>query len=364
MRTTFGLLLSITAFTACAQTKNISAAYKVEVLLERKEVIWGFDFLTDGKIIFTEREGKMLVFDPATKVATELKGVPKVYTAGQAGLLDVRVHPEFKTNNVIFFTFSDAVGDDESTTVLGTATLKGNELTNFKKIFSGQAPNDNDIHYGSRIEFDLKKHLYFTMGDRDERHKAQDLSRHQGKVMRLNLDGSVPQDNPWVKSADKKPEIWSYGHRNPQGLTRHPETGDIWEAEMGPRGGDEVNIIQAGKNYGWPVITYGREYYGPKIGETKKAGMEQPLVYWVPSISPSAISFYSGDKIPEWKNNLFIATLSGTHLHRLIIEGQKVVKQEELFPELEYRWRNVRSGPDGYLYFSTDEGKLGRILKK
>jgi glucose/arabinose dehydrogenase len=243
-------------------------------------------------------------------------------------------------------------------------TLKGNVLTNYKKLFSGHAPNDNDIHYGSRIEFDLKGHLFLSMGERDERNKSQDLTYHQGKVLRFNMDGTVPQDNPFVKVAGNKPEIWSYGHRNPQGLTRHPVTGELWEGEMGPRGGDEINLVQPGKNYGWPVITYGKEYWGPKIGATAKVGMEQPLVYWVPSISPSAISFYSGDKIPEWKNNLFVATLSGTHVRRLVIDGHKVGKQEELFAELDYRWRNVRTGPDGFLYLSTDEGRIGRIVSK
>ncbi|MBA2405885.1 MAG: PQQ-dependent sugar dehydrogenase [Bdellovibrionales bacterium] len=364
MRLFFLLLISLSASSVHAVSKQESSSYKFETLLERKEVIWGFDFLPDGKVILTQRDGKMLTFDPATKAVVELKGVPKVYSAGQAGLLDVRVHPDFKTNNQIFFSYSEPVGDDESTTVLGVATLKGSELTNFKKLFSGHAPNDNDIHYGSRIEFDLKGHLFLTMGDRDQRHKAQDLAFHQGKIMRLNLDGSIPQDNPYVKQKDKKPEIWSYGHRNPQGLTRHPVTGEIWEGEMGPRGGDEINLIKPEKNYGWPVITYGREYYGPKIGTTAKAGMEQPLVHWVPSISPSAIAFYSGDKISGFKNNLFIATLSATHVRRLVMEETKVVKQEELFADLDYRWRNVRSGPDGYLYLSTDEGRFGRVVKK
>lgn len=364
MRLTFLLLLTLVALPSWAAAPKPTPAFKFETLVERKDVIWGFDFLPGGKIIFTEREGKMLIFDPATKAVVEVKGVPKVYSAGQGGLLDVRVHPEFKTNNLIYFSFSEPIGKDESTTALGMATLKGNELSNYKKLFSGHAPNDNDIHYGSRIEFDLKGHLFLSMGERDERNKAQDLAYDQGKVLRFNMDGTIPQDNPWARSKDKKPEIWSYGHRNPQGLTRNPVTGELWEAEMGPRGGDEINLIQAQKNYGWPVITYGKEYWGPKIGQTTKVGMEQPLVYWVPSISPSAISFYTGDKFPEWKNNLFMATLSGTHVRRLVIDGHKIVKQEELFSELEYRWRNVRTGSDGFLYLSTDEGKLGRIVSK
>ena len=337
---------------------------KFETLLQRDDVIWGFDFLPDGKVLLTERGGKMLIFDLKLKTATPVKGVPKVYDAGQAGLLDVRVHPEFLKNKIIYFTYSEAAGEQQSTTALGTATLRNNELVDFKKIFTGIGPNSNDIHYGSRIEFDLAGHLFVSMGDRDERNKAQDLSFHQGKIMRLNLDGSIPQDNPFKSAADKRPEIWSYGHRNPQGLTRHPETGEIWEAEMGPRGGDEVNLITAQKNYGWPQITYGKEYWGPKIGQTEKPGMEQPVIYWVPSISPSALAFYTGDKFPDWKNNLFLATLSGTHIHRVVLDKLKVEKQEELLGELEYRWRSIRTGPDGYLYAGTDEGKFGRIVKK
>ena len=345
-----------------ADTK-VNSNYKLDVLLQRKQVVWGFDFLPDNKIIFTERSGKMFVFDEKSKVVMELKGLPKIYEAGQGGLLDVRAHPEFKANNIIYFTYSEPIGKDESTTALGQALLKGNELSEVKKLFTGHEPNDNDIHYGSRIEFDLKGHLFLSMGDRDQRHRAQDLAYHQGKILRLNLNGSVPTDNPWFNTSNAKKEIWSYGHRNPQGLTRNPVTNEIWEAEMGPRGGDELNIIRQKNNYGWPLITYGREYYGPKIGEQSRPGMEQPIVYWVPSISPSAISFYTGNKMPEWKNNLFVATLSGTHLRRLVVENDKVTKQEELFSSLEYRWRNIRTGPDGYLYFSTDEGRLGRIIK-
>jgi glucose/arabinose dehydrogenase len=357
------LTLTLSSF-AVQSAAKVDSSYKLDVLLQTKQVIWGFDFLQDNKIIFTERRGKMFVFDEKSKTTTEVKGLPKIYEAGQGGLLDVRVHPGFIKNNVIYFSFSEPIGKDESTTALGQAVLKGDQLSDFKKLFSGHEPNDNDIHYGSRIEFDLKGHLFLSMGDRDQRHRAQDLGYHQGKILRLNLDGSVPSDNPWFQTSNAKKEIWSFGHRNPQGLTRNPLTNEIWEAEMGPRGGDEINIVRAKNNYGWPLITYGREYYGPKIGEKSKPGMEQPLVFWVPSISPSAISFYTGDKMPEWKNNLFVATLSGTHLRRLVVENEKVSKQEELFMELDYRWRNIRTGPDGYLYFSTDEGRLGRIIRK
>ena len=367
MRTMLPLLLILTSCNGEQVKASLPVGtqnLKFETLLQGEDVIWGFDFLPDGKVILTERIGKMLVFDPKLKTTTVVKGVPKVYNAGQAGLLDVRTHPDFLKNNTIYFTYSEPIGENQSTTALGTAILKNNELVNFKKLFSGHGPNSNDIHYGSRIEFDSSGHLFISMGDRDERNKAQDLSFHQGKILRFNLDGSIPQDNPFKAAADKKPEIWSFGHRNPQGLTRHPETGELWEAEMGPRGGDEVNLISAQKNYGWPQVTFGKEYWGPKIGQTEKPGIQQPVVYWVPSISPSAITFYTGDKFPDWKNNLFIAALSGNHVHRVVLNKQKVEKQEELLSELEYRWRSIRTGPDGYLYAGTDEGRFGRIIKE
>ena len=198
------------------------------------------------------------------------------------------------------------------------------------------------------------------VGDRDERQNAQKLTQHNGKVLRFNHDGSVPKDNPFVGKANALPEIFSYGHRNPQGLAIHPTTGEVWEAEMGPRGGDEINLIKPGANYGWPVVSYGREYSGPKIGEgTEKAGIENPIAYWVPSISPSNIAFYSGDALPKWKGNLFLGNLSGMHIRRLVVSGQKVVKQEEVLKGS--RFRNLRSGPDGFLYYSTDEGKICRL---
>lgn len=340
--------------------KPKKSPYKAETLVSRDDVIWGFDFLPDGNVIFTERGGKLNIYDVKTKKVQNISGVPAVYTAGQAGLLDVRVHPK---NGFIYFTYSEPVGDNKSTTALARAKLVDNKLTELKKLFTAERANSNDIHYGSRIDF-KDDYVFMTIGDRDERHHAQDLGYHQGKVIRLLQDGSIPKDNPYTTSKVTKHEIWSKGHRSPQGLAFRPGTDELWEAEMGPRGGDEMNVIKKAANYGWPVITYGREYWGPKIGEgDKKEGMEQPITYWVPSISPSGMAFYTGDKIPEWKGNLFLGTLSGEHLRRLELAEQKVVKQEELFQDLEYRWRNVRTGPDGYLWFSTDEGKIGRITK-
>ncbi|WP_434130306.1 PQQ-dependent sugar dehydrogenase [Methylocaldum sp. GT1BB] len=337
--------------------------FSVEVIAQQEDVVWGFDFLPDGRIVFTERDGQLRILDPSTRSVQTVQGAPAVVQAGQGGLLDVRVHPEFDKNGWIYLTYSEKATHG-MTTALGRGRLEGTELKDYRKLFSAFEPNGNNIHFGSRIEFDGAGKLFISVGDRNERHNAQDLRYHNGKILRLNEDGSAPVDNPFANNPDAKPEIWSYGHRNPQGLAKHPITGELWESEFGPRGGDEINVIRPGANYGWPVITYGREYWGPKIGEgTEKAGMEQPVAYYVPSISPSGIAFYFGDAFPRWKGNLFVANLSGQHLRRLVIDdNNKVVKQEELLNDLGVNFRHVRTGPEGFLYFSTDDGKIARLV--
>lgn len=335
--------------------------FQMDVLTQQKDVIWGFDFLPDRRIIFTERGGNLKIFDPKTKEVTLVKGTPKVWARGQGGLLDIRVHP--KNGQKIYFTYAEPVPGKGATTALAAATVVGSELQGLKKLFSAHEANDNTIHFGSRIEFDGQNHLFMTIGDRNDRPLVQKLSYHMGKIIRLKEDGTVPSDNPFVNQKNAKPEIWTLGHRSPQGLVRHPLTGDLWMAEMGPRGGDELNLVKRGANYGWPVITYGREYHGPKIGEgTAKEGMEQPVAYWVPSISPSGITLYEGSVFPKWKGNIFLGNLSSTHLRRLVLEGHKVIKEEELLKDLDLRIRSVRPGPEGYLYLSTDDGKIARLV--
>lgn len=361
MKILFFSLLSLTLHAKIYQSGAMK--FEAETLIGRDDVIWGFDFLPDGKVIFTEKNGVIGILDPASKNVTIVKNSPKVYSSGQAGLLDIRVHPDFSKNNLIYMTYVEPVKDD-STTALARAELINGELKNFKKLFSAWKPNDEDQHYGSRIAFDGKGHIFFTVGDRQARPKVQDLGYHIGKVLRLKEDGSIPDDNPFIKSQGAKPEIWAIGLRSPQGLYYDVNAGELWEAEMGPRGGDEINLIERKKNYGWPVATYGREYHGPKIAEVTKAGTEQPLVYWVPSISPSALTFYTGDKFPEWKNHAFLACLSGEQIRRIEFNGKKPGKQEELLKNLGWRFRNVRTGPDGNLWFSTDEGKIGRLVRK
>ncbi|MBI4424878.1 MAG: PQQ-dependent sugar dehydrogenase [Elusimicrobia bacterium] len=340
-----------------------SAGFEVEVLLERRDVIWGFDFLPDGRIILTERGGRVALFDPKAKRAQEVKGAPEVFARGQGGLLDVRVHPRFSENRWIYLTYSEPVGK-KATTALARARLEGHELKGLQRLFSAREPSEQEIHFGSRLEFD-GPHLFMTVGERNDRRTAQVLERHTGKILRLTHDGTAAEGNPFAGRPGALPEIWSLGHRNPQGLALRPGTGELWSAEFGPRGGDELNRIRPGANYGWPVITYGREYWGPRIGEgTEKEGLERPVSQWTPSISPSGLAFYEGKAFPAWRGNAFLACLSGNQLRRVAFKGGQVAEQEVLLGERGWRFRHVRQGPDDLLYFSTDEGKLGRLSPK
>lgn len=340
--------------------KSEKHSFQIEELTKQNgAIIWGFDFINEDEIIFTEREGKLKIFKPSTKLITEISGLPQIYTEGQGGLLDVRVHPTNKKQ--IFFTYSEPTENKKSTTALATAIISGDKLTEFKKLFSAIEATDETIHFGSRIEFDYKDHMWVSIGDRNERSNVQNLNFHNGKIIRLKLDGSVPQDNPFVNVKNARPEIWSSGHRSPQGLVYDAKTNSLWETEMGPRGGDELNLIEKTNNYGWPDVTYGREYWGPKIGVTEKLGTTQPIAHWVPSISPSGMTIYNHDAFSNWKNNIFIGTLSSSHLRRLVIENQKVTHQEILLKDLNKRIRCVRTGPDGAIYLSTDSGDLLRL---
>lgn len=334
--------------------------FKIKRLTYRSDIIWGFDFLSADKIIFTERGGKICILDLKTERVTELKGVPSVHAQGQGGMLDVSVVPESKSQKILF-SYSYAKGN-LATTAVGYGEVIGDQLKNFKQIFQANAWSENDIHYGSRIVWETNKTFFLSVGDRDERKKAQDLNFHNGKILRLNFDGTAAKGNPFENQKGALPEIWSYGHRNPQGLTLD-HNNNLFEAEFGPRGGDEINLIFPKKNYGWPLITYGKEYWGPKIGEgTHKEGMQQPLVHWTPSISPSGISFYNFEKFPKWKNNLFIANLSSTHLRHIVFsESFKILKQEPLLEDLQWRIRDVQAGPDGNIYLSSDNGILAQI---
>ena len=349
-----------------------NAKFNIEVVAEGLGVPWGFDFLPDGGILFSERSGGIKVFNPKTKAVTSIKGVPDVVASNQGGMLDILIHPDFENNKTFFFSYSkkfedEFLKDGSYTTVVAKATLnkQKNSLTSLKDIFIARPFNTKTHHYGSRIVMDKKGYLFISVGDRGKRNLAQSLKAHMGKIIRIHQDGRIPKDNPFFETKGALKEIWSFGHRNAQGLAFNPNNGDLYEQEHGPRGGDEINKVVKGANYGWPIITYGKEYWGPSIGEgTKKKGMVQPLKYWVPSIAPSGLAFYSGRKFPEWKGNLFSGALRGKHLNRLVLKKGKIISEERLLSELDFRVRNVKEGPSGHLYISVDQGKILRIVPK
>lgn len=324
---------------------------------------WGLAFLPDGRMIVTERGGAVRLVAKDGKLAPPLSGTPRVWASGQGGMLDVALHPDFARNRRVYLSYAEP-GAGGGGTAVGWGVLDGNALTGFKVIWRMVPKASSGRHFGSRLVFARDGTLFITIGERGERERAQDPSVNRGQVIRINPDdGSIPKDNPFVGKSGYRPEIWSYGHRNPQSAALNPATGKLWTVEHGARGGDEINIPEAGKNYGWPVISYGRHYFGGKIGEgTRKAGMEQPIYYWDPSIAPSGMAFYTGDKFPAWRGNLFVGALRGQLLARLELRGDKVVREERLLRGLRERIRDVRQGPDGYLYLLTDDDP-GRILR-
>jgi glucose/arabinose dehydrogenase len=328
-----------------------------DILMDRDAVIWGFDFLPDQRIIFSERPGRILILNPQTRQVTQLSGVPTVSTGGEGGLLDLKLHPNFVNNNLVYFCYTQS----GRSMALGRAVLNGNALTNFERIFLSNGANNSQTHFGCRIEFENDSKLFLSLGDQSAPSEAQNLNSHFGKILRLNDDGSFPVDNPFVTTPGALPEIWSYGHRNPQGLAIRPETNQLFSSEHGPTGGDELNIIEPSINYGWPLITLGLP---PGSLGTNAPGLQDPIASWSPSIAPSGITFYTGNQIPAWQGNLFIATLVGNHIRRITLTGNTVVGQQLLLENQGIRFRNVGQGPDGFLYFSTDDGKIGKIISE
>jgi aldose sugar dehydrogenase len=326
---------------------------------------WALAFLPDGKMLVTERPGRMRIVTAEGQVSPPLKGVPEVWASGQGGLLDVVVDSSFAQNKTIYFCFAERTDGGGRTTVARAKLNDGNgRLDDVKIIFRQQGPLSSGNHYGCRIAQAEDGNLFVALGDHfTYRDQAQNLGNHLGKVIRIAPDGSVPSGNPFAGRADAKPEIWSYGHRNVQALAINPASGAPWEIEHGPRGGDEVNFIGKGKNYGWPVIGYGIDYSGAKIHDrTAKDGMEQPLKYWVPSIAPSGMAFYTGKLFPKWNGSLFTGALRGTMLVRLTLNGNAVTSEERLLQNLHERIRDVRQGPDGALWLLTDSSN-GRVLR-
>jgi glucose/arabinose dehydrogenase len=341
--------------------------YKVETFASGLVHPWGMAFLPDGQVVVTERPGRVRVVAKDGRLSDPVRGVPPAVAGGQGGLLDVALDPDFASNRLVYLSYSEPRGSG----INGTSVARGKLVTDggaprlddVKVIFRQLPAASGSAHFGSRLAFGRDGNLFITTGDRYHgKDKAQDLGTHFGKVIRIRPDGSVPPDNPFVSKSGVQPEIWSYGHRNPQSAAIHPETGKLWTVEHAARGGDEINVPAAGKNYGWPVINYGRDYSGFKIGEsTQKAGMEQPIYYWDPSIAPSGMAFYTGNLFPEWKGNLFVGALAGRALHRLVLKGESIVGEEALLKGLD-RIRDVRNGPDGALWLLTDSPQ-GRILR-
>ncbi len=349
------------------QTKT---PYKMEVLDKTLNKPWGITALPDGRFLITEKKGVMRIASATGTVGESITGIPEVNSAGQGGLLGLCIDPAFDQNRMVYWVFSEEMPDGNLTAVAkGKLAEDEKTIENATVIYRATPAYKGNLHYGGRILFSKEGHLYISTGERSDletRPLAQNLSAGLGKIIRITTEGAPVDGNPFIGQSNARPEIYSYGHRNVQGIAFHPVTGDLWENEFGPRGGDEVNIIMPGKNYGWPVITYGIEYSGGKIGDViqQKPGMEQPVYYWDPVISPSGMTFYSSDVIPEWKHNLFIASLSGTHICRLAINNNKVTGEERLLAEEGQRFRDITQGKDGALYAVTDEGRLYRIAKK
>ena len=326
---------------------------------------WALAFLPDGRLLVTERPGRLRIVDKAGKLSAPLSGVPRVLAQGQGGLLDVALDPGFAQNKTIYLSFSEPDDNRNAGTAVARAVLGDAGLTDVKVIYRQQPKVAGSGHFGSRILFRRDGTMFITQGDRMRyREQAQDLQSLLGKVVRINKDGTIPKDNPFLGNADARPEIWSYGHRNVQAAALHPETGELWTIEHGARGGDELNRPERGKNYGWPVITYGIDYNGSKIGTgTARAGMEQPVYYWDPVIAPSGAVFYTGDAFPAWKGSLFIGSLQPGALVRLTLRNGRVTGEERFGGELDERIRDVAQGPDGAIYVVTDlpNGKVLRL---
>ncbi len=371
LRLALACLLAIGAAPAAlAQDTQRFRTDKVEVIVETLardlQNPWGLAFLPDNRMLVTERPGRLRIVDAEGKLSEPVTGLPRIAARGQGGLLDVALDPNFSQNRLVYLSFAEDRGDGKAGTsvVRGRLSDNGKAFENSQIIFRQEPAHTGNNHWGSRLVFDRDGNLFVTLGDRfDLRKEAQNPTNHLGKIVHIKPEGEAAPNNPFLNREDARPEIWSIGHRNLQSATLHPTTGELWTVEHGARGGDEVNIPQKGKNYGWPVISYGVDYSGAKIGEgTTKPGLEQPVYYWDPSIAPSGMTFYTGDKFPAWRGSILVGALAGKLVSRLETNGNKVTGEERMLQNLGERIRDVRQGPDGLIYLLTDS-RQGRILR-
>lgn len=349
-----------------------STPYEGVIVTKSLDAPWGIVALPDGRLLITETKGDMRIVDASSgKVGEAITGIPDVDDRGQGGLLGLTLDPDFSSNRMVYWVFSERVAKGNHTAVAkGRLSDDEKSIENAQVIYRATPTYDGTLHYGGRVIFDNDGNLFVSTGERSDletRPQSQDLKSALGKILHITTDGKPVAGGPFANQADARPEIYSYGHRNTQGLAFHPETGDLWNNEFGPRGGDELNLIKAGANYGWPVITYGLEYSGEKIGSPpiqQKEGMEQPVYYWDPVLSPSGMTFYTGDRIPQWKNNLFLAGLNSMHIARIVLKDNKVVGEERILDNENQRFRDITQGKDGALYAITQQGRLYKIDKK
>ncbi len=370
----FGLAAILTAPAQGQVYESVEHDFRVVTVAEDIQHPWSIAFLPDGDMLFTQRTGELRIVRDGELLPDPVAGVPETRVINQGGLQEIAVHPDFENNRIVYVSFSKPNGS-RGTTALIRARFENDRLENVEEIFEADAWNERGGHFGAKIAFDEDGYLFMSVGDRQspptgdlEKHPAQDLTTHFGTIVRLMDDGSVPQDNPFVGDPNVRPEIWSYGHRNPQGLAFHPETGDLWSTEHGPQGGDELNLILPGVNYGWPVIGYGVNYRsGTRIHPSgEREGMEQPKTFWIPSIGASGLMIYDGDAFPEWRGDIFAGGLAATHrrLSRITVDGGRVMTRESLLHDV-FRIREVRQGSDGFIYLATDNraGGLTDIVR-
>lgn len=364
IKSILGIIMICLTFSSCAQDKNkVNTNHNYQIVVKDLINPWGFTFLPDQSILINEKDGRLIHFKDSTK--KEIKGLSNIYVRGQGGLLDIKLDPDYKENNWIYFSLASTIGDNNGgNTAIIRGKLDKDSLNSIELLYKATPNTTKGQHFGSRIIFKEDK-LFFSIGERGERDiNPQDINKDGGKIYRINKDGSIPKDNPFINEKNAKHAIWSYGHRNPQGLTIHPTTNQIWSHEHGPRGGDEINIIKKGANYGWPIITYGVNYSGTKITDkTSKKDMEQPIHYWDPSIAPSGMVFINSDKYGDWNGHLLVGSLKFQYLNLCKIKDNKVISEEKLLDGLG-RVRSIVQGPDGYIYVGIENLGIVKLIKQ